>query len=159
MISPRGVYFWFNLWLFSSSLSPQTSSLVSQTFPNKASDPRVSPALSVRRKTRGARLRLRESNGGSGTSQHEASIWSTFLVCLKTVYQPIRFSTLLSSYKAMACCLHGDFHRATVKAQRTWLRSERFKSQTSSRMSVSRCWLRVKRHRTGSNASNDQNCA
>lgn len=54
--------------------------------------------------------------------------------CLKTVYQLMRFSTLLSFYKAISCCLHSDFHRATVKAHRTWLRFERFKSRSSSRL-------------------------
>lgn len=79
MVSTCDVYFfWFSLWLLSSSLSLQTSSSVSQTFPNKASNPRVSPALSVRRKARGARLRLRASSGGCGTSWHEASRWTTF---------------------------------------------------------------------------------
>lgn len=57
--------------------------------------------------------------------------------CLETVYHLIRLFTLLSSYKAMACCLHSDFHPATVKAHRTWLRLERFKSRSSARMCVS----------------------
>lgn len=149
MASTCDVEFWVNLWLLSPSLSPQTSSSVSQTFPDKASKPRVSPALRMRRNARSVRLWLRASSGGCGTSRHEASIWSSFpFGLLKDSL--LTLSTLLSSYKAMACC-YSDFHRVTVSEHQTWLRCERFKSRCSSRMSLSDAFfLRVSSTEPGS---------